>query len=796
MTSLSSAAAAIAPPSASAGIITPANPAHGFRSATPIMASVPRFFAKLASLGYIGTGSVAAATSSVPAEEVIANTTTEAAVVESSVAAAANATVAAAAAAEAAGAFDGGLRSMGSVFTYVTSKWAVLCLFMTVLLNRTQIYATLRRPIRLPFKTRMIMRGIPIAMLAYQLSHMMFAMRCQTSLAFQGDGARDGADAFFYSVAKVGSFWLDDRAVCEAIGMIPDAHWIDQASSVKDTENPEIEIPRPRGSLEILWPLYKALSLSQFVEVFTCSLVGRVPQPETGMTLLEHSLAFAEAEALALRKTYRLETNHSSEAGPSEEAGDGPEHRREGEITVFKIKGEKLVPAEVLYIAMISTMSHLTSHIMAIFNIQTRYRLLTTGFYGMAFFAGFAVALYHNGATGILEFPTVSVVGFIPHLLILGSIAICGGIYGLALLLASLFPPSGRRSFSEGFNNLRANLTLSSTAAVRLNEDFYTVLLKLGYSCLTAAAEATYLNEGRAVRIPAWTWLESERAKLLEARRGGAGRNTFAPTGKGMGPFSMERKDFSGVVQSAKEKRRAATRRWIGAGELARGVVAMVGRWAVAVSSKIFGRRTRDEDVTTPAPPDDRTLDFWDEHLDEDYAPSETGSVSSSSSFSSEEEEENADEAQQDGAEDYDRGRREETPLLDPIRLAALLDPQSPEDRASARLLARHLVSSTPLTRRQYSATQLSGLAEEVALENILLSRRRPRRPQHDREEEDMDKGPVCVVCQSESRTVIVWPCRCLSLCEDCRVCLAMNNWSSCVTCRGACAGYSRVYVP
>jgi hypothetical protein len=632
-----------------------------------------------------------------------------------------------------------------------------------------------------------MLRGIPIAMLAYQLSHLMFAMRCQTSPAFQGDRVGDGTDAFFHSVGKLGSFWLDDRAVCEAIGMIPDAEWIDQASSVTNTENPEIEIVPPRGSLEILWPLYKTLSLSQFVEVFTCSLIGRFPQPEAGMTLLEHSLAFAEAEALAMRKTYRLETNHTSEAdsGEGEEEEEELEDTRSGgdEITVFKIKGEKLVPAEVLYIAAVSTLSHVTTHIMAIFNLQTKYRLLTTGFHGLAFLAGFAVALYFGGATGILEFPTVSVVGFIPHLLILASITVCGSIYGLALILASLFPPSGgRRSFSEGYNNLRANLTLSSTAAIRLNEDFYTVLLKLGYQCLTVAAEATYLNEGRAVRVPMWTWLEGERAKLRQGK--------FLPTGKGVGPFAMERKDFSGVVQSAKEKRRAATGRWIGAGELLGGVGAMLGRWGVVASSKLVGRPLVEEDTAA------QDALFDEEELDEDYQPSETGSGSESEDESSEEEE-GVGEGDADvnvDVEETDRSRREATPLLDPFRLAALLDPQSLEDRASARLLARHLVSPAPLTRRQYSATQLSGVAEEVALESILVSRRRQREDESG-DGEQMG-GPVCVVCQSEPRTVIVWPCRCLCLCEDCRVCLAMNNWSSCVTCRTKSVGYSRVYVP
>lgn len=634
----------------------------------------------------------------------------------------------------------------------------------------------------------MAMRIIPISMLAWQAWHMMYAMRCQTSVNFQGGAAEDGADVLFHAIGKAGSFWLDDRAVCEAIGMIPDAEWIDTASTAKD---PEDVVAPPKGSLDILWPLYKTLSLSQFVEVFCCSLGGSVPAAETGMTLLEHSLAFAEAEAQATRKTYRLETaattNSTKDAGNGENGDDESEEADDtkSEVKIFKIKGEKLVPTEVLYISTISAMSHITSHVLAIFKSQTRYRLFATSFYGMAFLSGFAVALRYGGATGILDFPTISVVGFIPHLLIFAAISGCGLIYGMALVVSSLINPSGRISFSEGFNNMRANHTVPSTIAVSLGDDFYTVLLKFGYVCLTAAAEATYLNEGRAVRLPAVTWLEGERQKLLDH---GSAAGRFEITGKGGGPFAMERKDFSGVVDSAKDSRRPFGGRWISAGELMRGVVAVVSRWALFVTARLLHR------TTTDAGPE-AALSFSDidEMDDEDYAPSEDGSASPPSS--SEDEDEGSSRYSREQSVETHRSAREATPLLDPMRLAALLDPQSPEDRASARLLARHLVAPAALTRQQYSATQLSGTAEEAALENILLHRRCESSSAET--ETDADSGgPLCVVCQSEPRTVIVWPCRCLSLCEDCRVCLAMNNWSSCVTCRVKCEGYSRVYVP
>lgn len=56
--------------------------------------------------------------------------------------------------------------------------------------------------------------------------------------------------------------------------------------------------------------------------------------------------------------------------------------------------------------------------------------------------------------------------------------------------------------------------------------------------------------------------------------------------------------------------------------------------------------------------------------------------------------------------------------------------------------------------------------------------------------------GPQCVICHSAPRSVISWPCRCLTVCEDCRVQCAMNNMGRCVTCRRDVTGYARLWVP
>ncbi|KAJ2559237.1 hypothetical protein EV175_000434 [Coemansia sp. RSA 1933] len=56
------------------------------------------------------------------------------------------------------------------------------------------------------------------------------------------------------------------------------------------------------------------------------------------------------------------------------------------------------------------------------------------------------------------------------------------------------------------------------------------------------------------------------------------------------------------------------------------------------------------------------------------------------------------------------------------------------------------------------------------------------------------DSGILCVVCWVNTRCVMLRPCRCLCMCNDCRTALAARNFAHCPCCRRDVAGYSRVY--
>jgi hypothetical protein len=173
-----------------------------------------------------------------------------------------------------------------------------------------------------------------------------------------------------------------------------------------------------------------------------------------------------------------------------------------------------------------------------------------------------------------------------------------------------------------------------------------------------------------------------------------------------------------------------------------------------------------------------------------------------------------------------DRFDRDSSPPdvgVDLSSLSRMLNPRNAADREDARLLSYRLQSHRTMTRSQYRRTTqddraelLDGLRnklppahneaeeEEIDLEQFILETRRkskvkasPAATTWGTGAEGMGEGgPQCVVCQSTPRTVLVWPCGCLSMCDDCRVGLAARNYTKCICCRTDIVAYSRLYVP
>lgn len=745
-------------------------------------------------------------------------------------------------------------------------------------------------------------------------------------LDFSGDGG------FLYNLSTILLLWQSDRDSCLAVSMV----------RLNETS------PSAVGSLSLLWPLFKSLCLSQFVETLSAAVQGHTIRTETGMSIYEHSLAFAESEAmisnqLGLSPWGLPKTTLSKNATDPTTAGTPVDL-----VPISTIYDRMNTAPEVLLIGLISSFNCLTTHVLGILGMQGRFRLLNTGVWGFCFMMSFVWGfLNYKPDAGfdaiILRFPTVCIVGFIPHLLILIGVFVCACIYTLALLLVVLSPSSGPqpRSLQERIQSAHDNLQAHSQMQnfrLHMHEDFYTALLRLGFTILTMASEAVYLNEGQKIGVGALTWLEDERLKELEDAKDSFGNILSGDVADGIALTEERPNQTAGKARvwvSGYGRERATkllkagsisahTRngadgvgafqrggRYLMVLEFFNGVFWLSLAWFATVMSKIlfpigitwrpnWDARSHSQlagPVKLHSQSNPSSIEFWilsDDGIlslpndnDVDVERETSKRLRIATDHWGEEEEQNLDSTlygwwksggwwgekdesgiyqqssltdedttsvvststDQDDASNWDseddgsRTPTRERPYhqfpsspgsvidhgLDPTHLAQLLDPKTIEHREEARMLAAHLTSDRILTRSHYQHEQryekahvltstchrppgfipsspngrLTPQEEAEILEYLIISRRaaasnsaKAGTTWRDGAEGLGAGGPQCVVCQSAPRTVLSWPCRCLSLCEDCRVSLAMNNFSTCVCCRTEVVGFSRLYVP
>lgn len=328
---------------------------------------------------------------------------------------------------------------------------------------------------------------------------------------FKTDYAGEGG--FLYTMTSSVLFWETEAESCRNVGMAA----LERGQKMN-------------GSLALLWPFFLSMCLSQFIETLACTLQGRHPLSET--SIFEHSLAYAEAEAMVL-KPFELALlggkTSNTDASSNE---DTLTLSRKTILQVFN------VTPEVLLMSLVSAVSNMISNILAVFGLRRKMRLINTTILGVTYMLVFAGALVRlvresNGnfgdASWIFRFPTVFLVGYVPHLLLIAGMASCAMIYLTAFVLTMFSPPPGvpypttlRERVSTAYRNLQANVYLSAGNPINFSweDDFFTTVLKAGFAFVTAASEAVYLNEGVKVKVGSRTWLEEKRLDELIQRQG------------------------------------------------------------------------------------------------------------------------------------------------------------------------------------------------------------------------------------------------------------------------------------
>jgi hypothetical protein len=222
-------------------------------------------------------------------------------------------------------------------------------------------------------------------------------------------------------------------------------------------------------------------------------------------------------------------------------------------------------------------------------------------------------------------------------------------------------------------------------------------------------------------------------------------------------------------------------------------------------------------DVFVESVPDDDEEDA-DYHPDQDIE--EISSEDDSDAFSEDGE---VDETEEEPHQVtvYARDTRSGSPFLrEPSPSYTGLDEvqslmQEPEQEEILPVLLAHMGTAnagSPLTRRRYNRIVTPGHSATSTMQDEALSSAIAARRQAVKnvmgadkteywDEASFQQAGTCVVCCAEQRSIVLWPCRCLALCNECRGELAARSTgqggsSICPCCRTPIQGYSRILIP
>lgn len=649
-------------------------------------------------------------------------------------------------------------QNIGIYLNYLVSKYAMLCMFSAVVLNRIMLFGAVnnrqahhnhhQHRVRTGFwrifsrplfagAVKMALRAAILYQLWLRFETILTGLNCYSATA----------NTFF---SKYGVFTYNSSST--ALPAFPfNATNFGISSPVivgKDLFAGDKGFGKIGPSASFLWPLYITLCLSQFVETFCACISGTQPKVDTSQTLFEYLLGFYEFDSI-----------------PGLPGRPTP---------------------ELLVLCLMAILNHSLVHILRLAGL-TRYRLAFLGLVGTAFILYYIYTIA-NGT--LLRFPTLVVILFLSQVITMSIILLCGAIYFSARLLA-------------GPNQLRLNSLSLEDLNLSWLDDFNGFLANLAIVALSASAKETFVEELLHIGLPKLTWLDEQlKARSEPEKSDNISKSSYNNY--------LSSKDLTKLLKEKANRGEFTQKSWVALERFskAKTVTIMFWRFVNALLLKrqeIEGRKElerRARQLLQPSIRDDEP--FFEEQDGEliiNYKRLLTGQLMSDENDSEFEEEEEETEIE----EDQDDEIPEENAfadLLQPDDLYSLLLPDKDSDDSFKEILACHLSRDlkgerNPITRSQFGRQSQS---EHAKLIDVIMEQRKGAftKSEDNKTSEFLDeyKQYTCVICQSNPRQIILWPCTCFAICSNCRLTLVLRNFENCVCCRQPIEGYSKVYMP
>lgn len=688
----------------------------------------------------------------------------------------------------------------GSIAAYVFSTYGIATLLMAVLLNRTMLLAsattaTANNGFIQVLKTRSLRQSLILSglrlLLLYILSQR--AHDIIVTLSVVAINEKPGAISVLTSVIS---------------GFV---HY----DPVKYSSNKFMAMPRNEvifgPTSAMLWPVFTSVSYSLFTEAFCCAILNKKPHLEGGISLFELSLAIQE-----MSSGFFFLRDFAIAKRPSE---------------------------QVLIVCLFLVLDQMSSQIISLF-FKNKYRLIPLIFLNM-FFISYYMSNVKKG--NLLMFPLNISVTYITLICTLWVSFVCLGILLLALL-------------TKGFNLSQLNFTnyfaenhsdadfFADHLGLSFDQSFHDAVLNLGIFAVTLAGKSSYITEYSFVPLPRQTWLEdsiltqekmaidslgaiqtdaliNSKIAHLVTQGNGYGKEIKNPSPREITSFNLI-KD-SKPESNLKIRYKYFTEIVFRTSQLFKVYILQFIRY---LRTKFLGYQAEnrleppgflrhlyyldhDEDFKHNSGDMTAIVNYGDDKLALDLDEiDETPDYEYISETDDDEEEGDDDEESDFDALEVNLYKESPlTELLSPEGYIELLDNLELINQRWQLLKNSGGVLTRSRIRKWFPnpVNEAPGGGDISHLLNLIVSTRQEHKNEKSATkpvgilddslaclDSDSTRRLVCVICHTNPREIITWPCKCFAICEDCRLRLLTKNMEGCVCCRREVEGVSRIYLP
>ena len=720
----------------------------------------------------------------------------------------------------------------GAITFYCCSVYGLACLVMALILNRTLVMAStnsihnqqmaINRQRQIS-GNRGLIDAYKLAATLKKLSILSFRVGIVLVLLYQ-----------IYNILVVLKLnqhlgLANSSNIKWLYNLIPEALFTyspEQFAKTKYMKTPEKQVMIGPTS-DMYWPIFLTFCFLAFIETFIACIQGRKPFTESGITIFEHSLAFQEFSSNGAF----FFSNSYSYKRPTE---------------------------QMLITSLFLVLNHLNIHVGAILN-NNKYRLIPLTTLGLGYLFYFVTAIWKKKIFQVpiilvLTFTPQVLILFVilVSLAILITAIAVNGFRFEGLNYASFFIHEEQIQDESGENEAVEEQDINSLSNfnIKLSDDFYTALLNLGVLAITLAGKSSYIKELSLVTLDNETWVERslwQQVRLREISDANANSLLRGIKQKRVGYSNLIETPTSKLVthgdltsdsnQSTRENpyhtRSIFKRRFLYLKRIVFDFVQLIYgiaignfilQWIPNLFRRLFkreARRSRENShkglAKRSGPSSGRQLLQLDyltaEQLEQNYASILAGedlsNIDNSEDYivSAEESDYESDaevidltiNPQTRGSTQINYNVSNSTPLqeiFDDDGLKEFLEVSSEDN---LQMVRDHLNYEGRLTRSRYrkmhanSNTNFNSKDESEKLIELIISKRSQANGDTANENH---RSMECVICQTNMREIITWPCKCFAICESCRLSLVSKGFEGCVCCRRDVEGVSKIYLP